>query len=337
MNSRSSTGLIIAGLVFALSACGDDDDPGTGNTAGSGNSGRGGTGTGASGRGGTGGTGGTSAGSAGRDGGTGLPGQQVCPTAEPANGAACQPGRGDCMFGTKICDCLNESDTWVCWDPATDCPTTQPAEQSACPTVGIECELPGAQGQGNDDCECTAVGWDCGGQFCPPAEPAAAAPCDNGDGTCMYGTRICDCINQTDTWACWDPADCPATQPAEQAACDTVGMSCDYEPVGGNECDCTAEGWDCGTQFCPATQPVAAEACEGGDGVCPYGDTSVCDCDRQAWVCWNPMDCPATMPAEAAACTLEGMICVYDAAECECEGTDGFECEVVEPETDAGI
>ncbi len=205
MKGRLSTGLIIAGLVGVLgAACGDDDDPSPGNNAGTGNAGQGatGAGSGASGRSGSGGSGGT-AGRAGMDGGIGFPGQ-VCPTAEPANGDTCQPARGDCMFGAKVCDCINDTSTWVCWDPATDCPTMRPAEQAACPVVGIECELPeAAQVPGrNDDCECTAMGWDCGGQFCPPAEPASASACENGDGMCTYGSRVCDCNNDSDTWAC---------------------------------------------------------------------------------------------------------------------------------------
>jgi hypothetical protein len=266
-------------------------------------------------------------------GGTGgFTGGQACPSAEPANGGMCTPGPGDCMFGARICDCPGNTSTWVCWDPATDCPATQPAERDACMLVGVECEY--GQGPGGGDCECGEMGWDCGGQFCPAAEPASASTCEPGPGVCMYGARICECNNDMDTWACWDPADCPATQPAEQAACDPVGMTCDYEAQGGNDCDCEATGWDCGAQFCPAAAPTPAEACEGGDGVCSYDAANVCDCDNSIWVCWNPADCPAT-PAASTACTAEGMICEYGTNGCECDDLV-WECSV-DADADGGV
>jgi hypothetical protein len=167
---------VLLPLVFMVPACGDDEDnggaggtAGTNNTGGSGgSSGSGATsgGGGSSGSGGTstgtGGSSGSSGGSGGSggsntDGGAGFGGNemQVCPAAQPTNGGACEPGRGDCEFGDNICDCLRESDTWVCWNPATDCPATAPADESACTLVGVECEYD------NGDCECEDDGWSC--------------------------------------------------------------------------------------------------------------------------------------------------------------------------------
>lgn len=109
------------------------------------------------------------AGGAGNTAGTG--GQQqnmICPDAVPQNGTACTPGRGTCMFTANECDCPRDTELWVCWDPM-DCPQTPPAEQSACPLVGMRCEYQGGGGQqgggGGGRCDCENNGWDCGGDF----------------------------------------------------------------------------------------------------------------------------------------------------------------------------
>jgi hypothetical protein len=83
------------------------------------------------------------------------------------------------------------------------------------------------------------------------------------------------------------------------------------------DCECTAQGWDCGRQACPAAAPTVGEACEGGDGVCAFGGQT-CDCRQRRWVCWNPADCPAA-PSHQLACNTESMICEYTGGECECE------------------
>lgn len=263
MSGRLRLGSIMTVFAWGLiaAACGDDDTSGNdagsagragsaggraGSAGGSAGSAGGGAGSGAvgnaGGRTGGAGVGGASASGAGRGGNSGST-AQVCPSAEPANGEACQSGRGDCMFGTKICDCPNDTSVWLCWDPATDCPATQPAEQSACSVVGIDCEFAqpqgGGQGGGND-CECTDTGWDCGGQFCPPAEPAAATTCEGGDGVCAYDARVCDCDQSI--WACWNKSDCPATTPVEASACTLQGMICEYA---GGDCECDDAAWEC--------------------------------------------------------------------------------------------
>jgi hypothetical protein len=219
---------VIAGSIWA---CGDDAGDGS-----VGASGRGGTSAALGGRQASAGSSGRSAdgffGGGGRMGAT----RMTCPMEEPANASACEPGRGNCMFGTRVCDCPSDTSTWVCWDPA-DCGTTVPAEQAACPVVGMTCSY------GRDaNCECSANGWDCGNQFCPAAEPAAASSCEGGDGECTYGTRMCDCDSML--WACWNVSDCPTAPPADASACQVDGMIC---PYAGGSCECEgADGWDCG-------------------------------------------------------------------------------------------
>jgi hypothetical protein len=192
-NKSLSLALILAALTLStVASCGGDDEgggSGAGGSAGagaggsSGTSGVGGT-SGTSGAGGAAGTsnvGGTSGGTSGTGGagGTGAGGtggsdaggeggmmgmnQQLCPAAQPTNGAACEPARGDCEFGDNVCDCVNDSDIWVCWNPATDCPTETPAYESTCPTVGIECEY--GEGRDGNDCDCTDDGWECDDDF----------------------------------------------------------------------------------------------------------------------------------------------------------------------------
>jgi hypothetical protein len=241
MNCRLKIGAI-GTVVWCLIAAACAEHKAAGNAAGNGGrSGSSGSNPGSAGLGTAGGAGSAAAGRGGMA-GSGS-GAQVCPPGAPATGEACVAGRGDCMYGTRICDCSNDTDVWLCWDPTTDCPATQPAEQAACPMLGIECEYDPPQGsgqRGGNDCECSDTGWDCGGQFCPPAEPAAASACEGGDGVCMYGARVCDCDQSA--WACWNPSDCPATAPAEASACPLQGMACEYP---GGECECDDAAWEC--------------------------------------------------------------------------------------------
>jgi hypothetical protein len=183
-NKSLSLTLILAVLTLGMVvSCGGDDDSheveaGAGGSAAGGGTGGSGGASGTSGAGGNGGTGGNNTGGAGGtsgggaggtsgagtggdggDGGFGMMNQQMCPMAQPANGATCVSGRGDCEFGDNVCDCINDSDTWVCWNPATDCPTEPPTAESACTLVGIECEY--GQGRDSNDCECNDDGWEC--------------------------------------------------------------------------------------------------------------------------------------------------------------------------------
>jgi hypothetical protein len=230
------------------------------------------------------------------------------------------PARGDCEYGERVCDCPNDTQQWSCWNPA-DCPDSAPAELAACDTVGMECGYGGGL-----DCECTAIGWDCGRQVCPETQPTAGGECSGGDGTCAYADNTCDCGND-DTWLCWSPADCPSSQPAPESECTLVGISCEYA---NGACECDQNGWDCEGQYCPEAAPTAGENCEGGAGRCSYGtdaSASECDCERGNWVCWSPGDCPASEPAAGGDCSVAGMICAYDATECECDDMDGWECD----------
>lgn len=167
---------------------------------------------------------------------SGFGNQQMCPMTEAEATGSCTPARGNCPFGDRVCDCSSETMSWACWAPA-DCPTTVPAEQSACSTVGMSC----APARG-DNCTCTAQGWNCGNQVCPAEEPTSGGACQEGDGDCTYGARTCLC--EDDVWVCWDPAtDCPATPPADNSTCAIQNISCAYE---GGRCSCGASGWRCG-------------------------------------------------------------------------------------------
>lgn len=174
-------------------------------------------------------------------------------------------------------------------------------------------------------------------QMCPMTEPANGETCMPARGTCMFDTRICDCISGTNTWACWAPTDCPTTAPPEQSMCPVVGMSCGLGM--GRECECEANGWNCGNQFCPAAEPAPGGACEEGRGQCTFG-TRTCDCTDDVWACWNPADCPATPPVERSMCTTVGMVCPFEGGSCECE-MRGWNCSrgVMQPmpADDAGI
>jgi hypothetical protein len=61
-----------------------------------------------------------------------------------------------------------------------------------------------------------------------------------------------------------------------------------------------------------------------GRGDCEYGDTT-CDCQNDAWVCWDPGDCPMTRPADGSDCSPVGMQCDYGQDNCDCENS-GWDC-----------
>ncbi|HET6335572.1 MAG TPA: hypothetical protein VFG30_20240, partial [Polyangiales bacterium] len=98
-------------------------------------------------------------------------GLQACPAGKPSATDSCTPSMGNCKYADEMCDCVQGMNTWACWSPA-DCPASVPAEMSACPTTGMSCTVAGA------GCTCTADGWNCGNQYCPAEEPAAAAECE---------------------------------------------------------------------------------------------------------------------------------------------------------------
>lgn len=182
-------------------------------------------------------------------------GRQECPATRPSNGSACVPGRGECTIGAATCDCLDDTNKWVCWEPS-DCPSAAPAEAAACTLVGIACSYRAADaGRDELDCECSATGWDCGRQVCPATEPTAGSACSSGDGTCGFGGRVCDCRSRA--WVCWNASDCPAAQPVESAACAVERMLCEY-PQG--DCECTRAGFDCEGQRAPRDGGVRRDA-----------------------------------------------------------------------------
>jgi hypothetical protein len=91
-------------------------------------------------------------------------GRQVCPATRPSNGSACVSGSGDCTIGGATCDCPDETNQWVCWEPS-DCPSSAPSEAAACKIVGSQCayDVTADAGRAADEleCECSATGWAC--------------------------------------------------------------------------------------------------------------------------------------------------------------------------------
>jgi hypothetical protein len=174
-------------------------------------------------------------------------------------------------------------------------------------------------------------------QMCPMTEAEATGSCTPTRGNCPFGDRVCDCSSETMAWACWAPSDCPTTVPAEQSECSVVGMSC--SPARGDNCTCTAQGWNCGNQICPAAEPALGGACQEGDGQCSYG-TRTCECEDDVWVCWDPAtDCPAAPPRDQATCSLVGVSCEYEGGSCSCRES-GWRCGrrvMNDPEEDAGV
>lgn len=215
-------GLLVLACTVGVGACGDDDDSNDDSEGGSGGTGRAGTGTALSGRGGSGGIGTGASGSGSGSGGAGgaSPNNPAgCPATAPAQDGACTMEGLSCSYGTTECDCdpVQGDDTMTAWD----CNTT---------TGGMMM------------------------QMCPATEPTNGGTCTPGRGDCEFGARICDCLRDGETWACWDPADCPAMPPADGSTCPLVGMECEYDnggggPRGGGGCDCEDTGWDCGGDF----------------------------------------------------------------------------------------
>ena len=131
------------------------------------------------------------------------------------------------------------------------CPADRPMPRSACEQRGLTCNFE----QGDCTCQSDNMGafgalvWNCPmnfrAQMCPATAPMAGASCQTVFGECPYGdSKICDCADDTDTWACWNPADCPAMPPENQSSCNPVGMECEYDDLM-MDCDCTSQGWDC--------------------------------------------------------------------------------------------
>jgi len=96
--------------------------------------------------------------------GNGGRGRQVCPASRPSNGSACVSGSGDCTIGGATCDCPDETNQWVCWEPS-DCPSSAPSEAAACKIVGSQCayDVTTDAGRAADEleCECSDAGWAC--------------------------------------------------------------------------------------------------------------------------------------------------------------------------------
>jgi hypothetical protein len=174
-----------------------------------------------------------------------------------------------------------------------------------------------------------------GGQMCPMTEAEASGTCTPARGSCTFGTRTCDCIAGSNSWACWSASDCPASVPAERSSCAVVGMTCS---PGGSNCSCTSAGWDCGRQYCPPAEPASGGMCDSGTGSCMYG-TRVCDCTNSSWACWDPATaCPNPPPPDRSTCPMSGIVCEYPGGTCQCNAMSGWRCgRGVMNDEDAGV
>ena len=130
------------------------------------------------------------------------------------------------------------------------CPATRPANDTACPAVGLLCEyddtyIPtclkrcGADLKWSDAAgQCPAITPDAGGacpaQFPAKAFVACAAPgeCDYSEGSCICA-RTCggppDPNPPPSHWICnTNPTGCPVPRPRFGDACNSENAACDY-------------------------------------------------------------------------------------------------------------
>jgi hypothetical protein len=217
MTLRLCIGLVCAGLFGSSGGCGSNSAPPTGDGGLAGASAFGGVSGGTAGTTGVAGTVGTGiAGTTGVAGTTGIVNGVNCPATAPADNSMCTVDMTRCTYGADTCSCNMRGGNMLAWN-----------------------------------CGATAMM-----QVCPATQPANATSCTPGYGNCPFSAAlVCDCANDTQQWACWDPADCPATQPANDATCSLVGMACNYPAAQGQRrgarCQCTDTGWDCGGRFDP--------------------------------------------------------------------------------------
>lgn len=224
-----------------------------------------------------------SGGSGGIGGGTNPP-YVPCPPSAPAEGSKCGGGIGwsedHCTYTPSSCgiavtaDCIDGK--WSLTlepDSCNPCPISEPADGSACPKVGLECEYPG-----KDMCEsgrtstCTdygwfTTGWGTGGcnpppppvDQCPTTEPTAGEWCNvNPTLTCGYAALCCGAMYQClgNQWVdvgpeCNPPAPmCPTTAP-------TPGSPCTVDP-------CAPQPPACVYDQCAATGTQLSATCSAG-------------------------------------------------------------------------
>ncbi len=201
-----------------------------------------------------------------------------------ANGDASGTGNtGTSASGTSTSG-TSTSGTGASGTGATSCPATQPAADSACPSIGADCTYGGTQ------CACEFTNtWQC--SSCPAALPANMSPCTpgmNGLDVCDYAATQCVCLGPGSA-AAWTCESCPATKPAQASDCSSTsfigGFFCSY---GAAQCTCrlaSGNTWDCGTMTCPATQPAPGVACDiAATMPCEYGSVK-CYCMGDQFFC----------------------------------------------------
>jgi hypothetical protein len=164
-----------------------------------------------------------------------------------------------------------------------ECPTSRPANGSACVPGRGECTI----GPASCDCLDDTSKWICWEPSdCPSAVPAEASACTLVGIDCAYrtadaGRSEVDCSCTSAGWDCGRQV-CPAAEPSAGGACESGDGVCTF---GGRVCDCRSRAWVCwNAGDCPATQPPAATTCAVERMVCEYpqGD---CDCTRGAFDC----------------------------------------------------
>lgn len=131
------------------------------------------------------------------------------------------------------------------------CPPQTPTPAAVCTVPDLSCEY------SKGVCKCDpdpmgtfgALAWSCTfsapAETCPDAQPEAGAPCSSllDAAACSYGRQLtCHCSGETQSWACWDPADCPRERPDDDDACEAIGMACRYAAA---SCECFSHGWTC--------------------------------------------------------------------------------------------
>ncbi len=168
---------------------------------------------------------------------------------------------------------------------SSPCPTSPPADGSACGPQGLTCEWGSSPVQGCDTMAlCNGGRWqvtvpgpggfDCGGgpqgtcpaSFASVPRESHCSPygldCDYADGRCACtvpaGPGFPLDASAEAEWLCQDPAaGCPQPRPLVGSTCSQEGLECDYgacDIPGGNAETCQGGLWIEGGVACPAAR-----------------------------------------------------------------------------------
>lgn len=147
------------------------------------------------------------------------------------------------------------------------CPSSVPADGSACATNGLECEYGSFVELSCDQiATCNGGKWqvtiaaECNFQA-PDAAACPATRADVPDGTactdmgltCEYATGVCYCtVDHTgapQVWTCFPTSGCPYPRPRLGETCSTDGVQCDYSTCGASV-QCKDGTWHTGNGGC---------------------------------------------------------------------------------------